>query len=122
MGLDATIHHPASAPLGTIDAVKRAVSAAFPGVKFSHRPSGAEKIRMAAEVGATLPDEVLEMLADQPATICGEYQCADFSVQFYLPPEGEVAQIDMRLHGSKAKAEQLLHKLLGQTGWEITYS
>jgi hypothetical protein len=122
MALDATITHPAGVPLGEVAIVKRALAAAFPGVKFSHRPSGAEKMRMAAEVGVALPEEVREMLAEQPAMVCGEYQCADFSVQLLLPPEGVVAEVEVRLYGSKAAAEPLVQTLLTQQGWTINFS
>lgn len=119
MGLAATLQHPHGIPLGTQEEVKRALTAAFPKIRFSLRPSGAEKLQAALDMGVSLPEEIQEELADRPALLCGEFQTADFSVQFLFPPDGPVTQVEVLHHGSTAVSAPRFQHLRETTGWEM---
>ncbi len=100
MGLDGTIKRPDGEPLGTVAAVRQALASAFPGIKFGRKPSGAEKLRIAATQGITFPDILREHFESSPAQEGAEYQGPEFSAQFHFGPDEVVQQVDVVLYGT----------------------
>ena len=101
MGLDGTIKRSDGKPLGDIATVQQSLSFAFPGIVVGRSPSGAEKIRKAAERGIVFPDVIRKSLEATPARHGGEYSGPEFSAQFILGSEEVVQQIDVVLYGQK---------------------
>src|SRR5688572_26304703 len=121
MGLDGTIKRPDGKPLGDVRFVQQALAAAFPGIVFGMLPSGADKIRLAAERGIVFPDVLHKQLEAIPAKFGGEYEGPSFSAQFSLGSSSEVLLVDVVLYGTTAASEPMLEFLDREYGWVTTH-
>src|SRR5262245_61021158 len=121
MGLDATIKRPDGKPLGAVAEVQQALAAAFPGVVFGRLPSGAEKIRAAAERGVVFPDVIRQHLESSPAENGGDYKGPDFSAEFFLGSLEIVQHVHVVLRGTTASSEPMFELLKERYGWFTTY-
>jgi hypothetical protein len=121
MGLDGTIKRPDGKPLGEVGFVQQALAAAFPGIVFGTLPSGADKIRLAAERGIVFPDVLRTQLERIPAKHGGEYECPSFSAQFSLGSSSEVLDVDVVLYGTTADSDPMFEFLEREYGWVTTH-
>ncbi len=121
MGLDATIKRADGEPLGPVAVVQEALAVAFPGIVLGRLPSGAEKIRVAAERGIVFPDVVRQHLELAPAWYGGDYQGPDFSAQFNLGAAAIVQHVDVVLYGNTAASEPMFELLERQYSWVTTH-
>jgi hypothetical protein len=117
MGLDGTIKRPDGQPLGPVADVKRALSAAFPGITFGRLPSGADKIHAAAELGIVFPDVIRQHFESSPAMYGGDYEGPDFSAQFSLGSSESVQDVDFVLYGNTVASETMFALLRERHGW-----
>ena len=121
MGLDATIKRADGQPLGEVAVVRQALAAAFPGIVLGRLPSGADKIRKAAEMGIVFPDVIRKHLESSPARHGGSYTGPDFSADFHLGPSDMVQQIDVVLYGTTVASEPMFALLEERHGWVTTH-
>ena len=121
MGLDATIKRADGEPLGPVAEVQRALTAAFPGIVLGRLPSGAEKIRAAAERGVVFPDIIRQHLESSPAQYGGEYEGPGFSAQFNLGAAELVQEVDVVLYGITVASEPMFELLEREYGWVTTH-
>lgn len=120
MGLDIVVKRDDGRPLGPLDEVQQALSAAFSGIEFGREPSGAEKIRAAEASGIIFPDVIRQQFESAPAHHAGDYEGPDFSAQFGLGA-GEIIQaIDVVLYGTTAASEPMFAYLKKNYGWITT--
>jgi hypothetical protein len=117
MGLDGTIKRADGKPLGTVAEVQRALAAAFPGIRLGVLPSGAERIRAAAERGVVFPDVIRRHFESAPAQYGGEFEGPDFSAQFNLGAADMVQQVDVVLYGATVASEPMFELLERSHGW-----
>jgi hypothetical protein len=122
MGLDATIKRQDGKPLGPVAVVQQALAAAFPRIVLGRLPSGAEKIRAAAERGVVLPPVIRQHFETAPAQYGAEYEGPEFSAQFNLGAAEVVQQIVVVLYGTTVASEPMFALLLRECGWITTYS
>jgi hypothetical protein len=121
MGLDATIKRIDGQPLGSVESVQHALAIAFPGIVLGRLPSGADKIRAAAQQGIEFPDILRRHLEAAPARHGGDYEGPDFSAQFSLGSSDLVQQVDVVLYGTTAASEPMFELLEQQYGWITTH-
>lgn len=101
MPWELTISRAGQLPLGDIEAVRRAVETAVPGVQFYREPSGLEKI---AAAGIEFPDVLLRHLNNSPATIQADFEGEGFSIRFFLGAGPEVERMGAEVRGSGGPA------------------
>jgi hypothetical protein len=121
MGLDGTIKRGDGSPLGPVAKIQQALAEVFPGIVLGRLPSGAEKIRIAAERGIVIPDIIRQSLESTPARYGGDYQGPDFSAQFNLGAAEIVQQIDVVLYGRTVASEPMFALLERRYGWVTTH-
>ena len=121
MGLDGTIKRLDGKPLGEVADVQQALAVAFPGIALGRLPSGAEKIRAAAEQGVVFPDIIRQHLESSPAEHGGDYEGPDFSAQFNLGSSEVVEQVDVVLYGKTVASGPMFAFLEERFGWVTTF-
>jgi hypothetical protein len=121
MGLDGTIRRPDGQPLGVVAEVQQALAVAFPGIVFGRLPSGAEKIRAAAEQGIVFPDVIREHLEQAAAQYGGDYETADFVAEFNLGSSNTVQHVVVVLYGTTTASEPMFALLEQRFGWVTTH-
>jgi hypothetical protein len=121
MGLDGTIKRADGKPLGPIKDVQEALAAAFPGIILGRLPSGANKIRKAAEMGIEFPEVIRNALEATPVRHGGDYSGPRFSAQFVLGASDTVDHVDVVLYGNTVASEPMFAQLREQFGWETTH-
>ena len=121
MGLDGTIKRADGKPLGPVTEVQQALADVFPGIVLGRLPSGAEKIRRAAERGVVFPESIRQSLQPIPAKYGGEYAGPSFSAQFNLGAAEMVQQIDVLLYGKAVASDPMFALLERRYGWVTTH-
>jgi hypothetical protein len=121
MGLDGTIKRTDGQTLGSVESVQHALTVAFPGIVLGRLPSGADKIRAAAEQGIEFPDILRRHLEASPARHGGDYEGPDFSAQFSLGSADVVKHVDVVLYGTTTASEPMFQLLEEQYGWITTH-
>lgn len=121
MGLDGTIKRADGRPLGTLAEVQDTLSTIFVGIVLGRLPSGAEKIRSAAERGIVFPDFLRQHFESAPASFGGKYEGAEFSAQFSLGSSDVVQEIDVVLYGTTTESDPLFSLLEVRYDWITAY-
>lgn len=121
MGLDATIKRKDGKALGSVDEVQRALAAAFPGIQIGLLPSGAEKIRTAAEKGINFPEIILKHFESTPAQFGGDYEGPGFSAQFNLGANESVRHVGVVLYGKTTESEPMFEFIEREYGWITSF-
>lgn len=123
MSYSVSIRRADRSPLGDLETVERAISAAFPGVQFYGEPSGAEKIEVMRARGVEFPDVLRQFLEQEPATRQGDFDSdfanGGFFVRFFLGANAEVHTLLVELRGETERAGPFLELLSTQTGWVV---
>jgi hypothetical protein len=115
MPWDLTIARVDQAPLGDVDAVRRAVEAAISGVRFYCEPSGLEKM---AAAGIEFPEILRRHLEGSPATTQADFEGEGFSIRFFLGTGPEVERMGAEVRGG-GDPLPTLRQLARATGWVV---
>jgi len=115
MPWELTIARADHAPLGDVEAVRRAVEAAIPGIRFYREPGGIEKI---AAAGIEFPEALRRHLESSPATTQADYEGDGFSIRLFLGAGPVVESVGAEVRGSGDPAPEL-RRLAQGTGWVI---
>jgi hypothetical protein len=80
---EVAIRLPDNADLGEVGMVRDRIAAAVPGIRFYMEPSGPEQLAAAREAGIEFPDVIRQHLEERPATLQGDFEGTEFSMQLY---------------------------------------
>ena len=97
------------------------MAVAFPGIELGWLPSGAEKIRAAAERGIDFPEIIRQSLESSPAEHGGDYVGPDFSAEFNFGSSDVVKQVDVVLYGTTSASLPNFGLLEERYGWVTTH-
>ncbi|MAT71969.1 MAG: hypothetical protein CMJ58_20895 [Planctomycetaceae bacterium] len=84
-------------------------------------PSGADRIRAAAEQGIEFPAALRQALQDAPAKYGADYTGSEFSIEFNLGPAPIVEQINLVVRGNTVAADPYFDRLEHEFGWLTTH-
>ena len=121
MPLDGTIKRTDGHPLGSFSEVQSALSAIFPGLALQRSPSGVEKLRLAEAQGSKFPEALREHFLSSPSKLEGDYEGADFSIEFFADVAETISEIGVELRGTTTTSEPLFALLEERFGWILTH-
>jgi hypothetical protein len=107
-------------PLGDREADKQGIARAFKGIQFLWNPSGPEKIAAAAKVGIEFPEVLRKHFETAPSTEQGDYDAAEWSIQFHLGCERTLTDLDADVRGETGQAIPILQRMATLNQWTVS--
>jgi len=122
MGWDVKLTRADGMPLGSVDAVQKAIIAVLPETRFYVEPGGAEKIAAFKSRRVELPDAIESMFAKMSPTIKGDYgaESDGLLIQFHLGAGGDVNLLHVTVKGDNDAAEAFLTRMATASGWLLS--
>jgi hypothetical protein len=123
MSLRGTIRRSDKGPLGSVEDVKRHLSAAFPGVRFileKEEPPGLSKTRAHMSLFLRLWIAVLGVRHRYPHWN-GLYEARGAAIEFYFEADEPVRWIRATSYGMTAGFDDDFDRLSAATGWSVIY-